>query len=166
MAQVEFQYEGIITTIQCQENQKMSEIFNTFTFKANINKNKISYSYNGKIISQSEQNLTFNQLAKTMDKERKKMVILIIGNEKQPEKFIRSKNIICPECNRDIKMKINNRYNIDLYGCINNHKFNNISISEFEKSQMIDITKIKCGLCGENKSNTYNIYFINVMNVK
>jgi hypothetical protein len=41
-------------------------------------------------------------------------------------------------------MKINNRYNIDLYGCQNNHKFNNILINEFEKTQMINIKDIKC----------------------
>ena len=87
------------------------------------------------------------------------MNILVIKMEIQPEMIIRSKNIICPECNRDIKMKINNRYNIDLYDCINNHKFNNISFDEFEKTQMINISKIKCGLCGENKSNTYNNLF-------
>ena len=52
MAQVEFQYEGIIYTIQCQEDQKMSEIFNSFTFKANISENEISYSYNGRVLSQ------------------------------------------------------------------------------------------------------------------
>ena len=159
MAQVEFHCEGIITTIQCQEDQKMSEIFNSFTFKANISENEISYSYNGRIISQNDKNLTFKQMANTMDKERKKMNILAIKIEKQPEMIISSKNIICPECNRDIKMKINNRYNIDLYGCINNHKFNNISINEFERTQMINITKIKCVNCGDNKSNTYNNIF-------
>ncbi len=51
MAQVECQYEGIITTIQCQEDQKMSEIFNSFTFKPNTNENEISYSYNGRVLS-------------------------------------------------------------------------------------------------------------------
>ena len=57
-------------------------------------------------------------------------------------------------------MKINNKYNIDLYGCINNHEFNNISINEFEKTQMINIIDIKSGLCGDNKSNTYhNIFY-------
>ena len=156
MAQVEFQYEGIIYTIQCQEDQKMSEIFNSFTFKANISENEISYSYNGRVLSKNDKDLSFMQIANKMDKERKKMNILVIKMEIQPEMIIRSKNIICPECNRDIKMKINNRYNIDLYDCINNHKFNNISYDEFEKTQMINISKIKCGLCGENKSNFFN----------
>ena len=61
--------------------------------------------------------------------------------------LIRSKNIICSKCKKDIKMKINNRYNIYLYGCQNNHIFNNILIKDFEKIQMINIKNIKCNLC-------------------
>ena len=73
MAQVEFQYNGIITTIQCQEDQKISEIFNKFTNKSNINENQINYSYNGRIIKSNDKNLTFNQLANSLDKQRKKI---------------------------------------------------------------------------------------------
>ena len=47
MAQVEFQYNGISTIIQCEENQKLNEICNTFINKSNINENEIYYSYNG-----------------------------------------------------------------------------------------------------------------------
>ena len=149
MAQVEFQYNGIITTIQCQEDQKISEIFNNFTNKSNINENQINYSYNGRIITSNDKNLTFNQLANSLDKQRKKICVLAYDNniEEPNEILIRSKNIICPECKKDIKMKINNRYNIDLYGCQNNHEFYNISINEFEKTQMINIKNIKCNLC-------------------
>jgi len=41
-------------------------------------------------------------------------------------------------------MKFNHLYNIDLYDCENNHKFNNIPLDEFESTQMINISKIKC----------------------
>ena len=159
MAQIEFQYNGISTIIQCKEDQKMSEIINNFMFKSNINEKDLNYTYNGKVISENDKNLKFNEIANLIDKERKKMNILVIDNVIQPDKTIKSKNIICPKCKKDIKMKINNRYNIDLYGCINNHKFNNISINELEKTQIINIKDIKCSICGENKSNTYNNKF-------
>ena len=159
MAQIEFQYNGISTIIQCNEDQKMSEIFNNFMFKANISEKYLNYTYNGRVISENDKNLKFNEIANLIDKERKKMNILVIDNVIQPDKVIKSKNIICPKCKKDIKMKINNKYNIDLYGCINNHKFNNISINELEKTQVINIKDIKCGICGENKSNTYNNKF-------
>jgi len=49
-------------------------------------------------------------MANSIDKERKKMKILILSSEKQDnnKKFIRPKNIICPECGEDIKIKIEN----------------------------------------------------------
>ena len=37
MAQVEFLYKGTTTTIECQVDQKIDGIFNTFISKTNIN---------------------------------------------------------------------------------------------------------------------------------
>ena len=49
---------------------------------------------------------------------------------------------------------------INLLECKNNHKKNNISLEDFEKTQMIDLEKIKCAICKENnKENTYNNEF-------
>ena len=41
MASVEFQYNGTMTVIQCQENQKMKEICNNFITKSKIKENQI-----------------------------------------------------------------------------------------------------------------------------
>ena len=41
MAQVEFQYNSISTIIQCNEDQKMSEICNNFISKSNLDENNI-----------------------------------------------------------------------------------------------------------------------------
>jgi len=161
MAEVEFQYNGINTIIQCKEDQKMIEICNNFITKSNIIENNINYFYNGEGGAQFNKNLTFNQMVNSIDKERKKMKILILSSENQDnnKKFIRSKNIVCPECGEDIKIKIEN-YMINLLECKNNHKKNNISLEDFEKTQMIDLEKIKCAICKENnKENTYNNEF-------
>ena len=162
MAQVEFQYNGTNTIIQCQENQKMSEICTNFVTKAHINENEINYFYDGKGGAEFNKNLTFNQMANSMDKIRKKMNILVISQDDtiiDNNNIIRSKNIICPECNEDIKMKINN-YKIDLFECKNNHNINNISLKEFEDKQKINLSNIKCEICKEkNKYNTYNNQF-------
>ena len=166
MAQVEFQYKGISTIIQCKEDQKMIEIINIFISKSNINENEINYYYNGKIISQNNKNLKFNEISNSFDKERKKIIILVINNIEKPNKLlIRSKNIICPKCKGDIKLKINN-YKLNLYGCQNKHKFNNISLNEFEETQIINLSEIKCSICRENQSNLYNdkIYKCNECN--
>ena len=42
MAQVEFNYNGTSTVIQCQEVQNMDEIFNNFLSKTHLDKNKIN----------------------------------------------------------------------------------------------------------------------------
>ena len=49
---------------------------------------------------------------------------------------------------------------LNLFECKNNHKNNNILFDEFQNIQMIDLTKIKCGICNKNnKSNTFNNEF-------
>ena len=50
----------------------MSDIFNTFISKLNINQNKINYYYEGKIVSKTDKNLTFNHLANLFDKSKKR----------------------------------------------------------------------------------------------
>ena len=162
MALVEFHYNGENTIIQCQEDQKMLEICNNYLKKSNINESEIYYFYDGKGGSQFDKNLTFYQMANSIDKERKKMDILVINNNEEIDKnklIIKSKNIICPECGEDIRMKINN-YKIDLFECKNNHYIKEISFNEFEKAQMINLLEIKCQICKEtNKYNAYNNEF-------
>ena len=46
MCQVEFQYNGIKTLIQCNENEKMSEICNKFILKIQVDKNLLHISLN------------------------------------------------------------------------------------------------------------------------
>ena len=98
MAQVEFQYKDGNTIIQCQEEQKMIEICNNFIVKSNINENEIYYFYGGKNLDQFDKNLTFNQIANSIDIERKKMTILVINNKirNDDKNLFRAKNIICP----------------------------------------------------------------------
>ena len=71
------------------------------------------------------------------DKARKKMNILVVDNSNieydSNSSMIREKNIICPICSENIKIKKIENYKIDLYECKNNHKYN-ISINELEKT--------------------------------
>ena len=71
------------------------------------------------------------------DKARKKMNILAMSNEKTYIKDnntkVRAKNIICPKCSENIKIKKIENYKLDLFECKNNHKYN-ISINELEKN--------------------------------
>ena len=162
MAQVEFQYNGIIDIIQCNKDQKMEEICNNFLSKLNLNTNDIKYIYNGGEGKQFDKNMTFDEMANSFDKTRKKMTILVVNKNNLDKNniLIRSKRIICPECGEDIKIKKIENFKIDLFECKNNHKINNILINDFEKTQMINLKNIKCDICKEkNKSNTDNNEF-------
>ena len=106
MAQIEFVYNGITTIIQCNLNEKMKEIIKRFKEKANINNYNIYYSYNGK--PGINEDLTFEQISNTEDKRRNKMSVLVYDHQTvviNKEDKIKSKNIICPECKENIKMK-------------------------------------------------------------
>ena len=118
MAEVEFQYEGIKTVIQCTEDQKMSDICNLFISKSGKKENEIYYSYDGKSGSQFDQNLIFKEMANSLDKARKKMNVLVanINKDKNNNSIIKSKYVICPKCNESIKLKIDN-FKINLFGC-------------------------------------------------
>ena len=79
--------------------------------------------------------------------------------EVQKDEKIKSKNIICPECKENIKMDIKD-YKINLYDCKNGHRKENILLNEFEETQNIDLSHIKCDICKKNnKSISYNNIF-------
>ena len=58
--------------------------------------------------------------------------------EKMNENMKESEEIICPECNQNILVKIE-EYRINMHNCKNNHKKENLSIKEFNTTQKIDI---------------------------
>ena len=159
--QIEFNFDGVNTNIQCKENEKLKDIFKSLKFKVKAENKILIYMYNGITIQNEES--TFNEIANLDDKKRGKMNILVVEGEipevPHQDIFIKSNNIICPECEEDIKFRIED-YKINLFECKNNHRINNILFNNFEKTKMINLTSIKCGICKEkNKHNTYNNKF-------
>ena len=160
MAQIDFVFNGNITTIQCNVNDKFKDIINNYASKTGNNINKVYYLYSGQKIENYE--LTFNDISNEIDKKRNKMNIQIINGENinnDNNKKIKSKEIICPECGEDIRIKYN-EYKIELYECKNGHNINDILLDEFEDTQYIDESKIICDECKENnKDKSYNSIF-------
>ena len=157
MSEIEFYYKGKNTTIQCNSNDKLKDIIQKFLSKISKKEEEIYYLYGGKNINE---NLTFLEHANNDDKKRNKMSILVYdGNKENNPNLKKSKNLICPLCQENIRMKIKD-YKITLYDCKNGHKINNILLNEFEKTQYIDESKIICQLCkNTNKNETYNNKF-------
>ena len=139
----------------------MKNIINNFTGKANLDRDSLYFSYNGKAGKDFNEELTFSQTANAFDKTKKKMIILaydLIDKESNDQTIVKSNNVICPTCGENIRLSINN-YKISLFDCKNGHKINNISLKTFEESQKIDNSKIICGKCQEKKNTSKNQFY-------
>ena len=78
MAEIRFTYEGNNTIIQCDINDKISEIINKFLTKINKEENtSLYYLYNGGKIKEE---LTFYELANQLDKSRMQMNVIVYNN--------------------------------------------------------------------------------------
>ena len=172
MSKVFFKHKGNTILIQCEQNEKVSEILKKFASKRQIDINDIYFLYNGNNIKNNinkNEELKLEELIGGDDKERNEMTILVndINNEStnvnDSKNCVKSKEIICPDCKENIFIDIDD-LKFNLNHCKNGHKFKNISLSEFENIQKIDISKIKCNLCDANKSNTYNNEFFLCLN--
>ena len=144
-----FNFNGIETLINCNINDKLLDICNKFVNKISVDINKLYFLYGGLEINKD---LTCFELINNKDKERGKMNIFVYDKKEQ------SKEIICPKCFENCRIKWNN-YKINLFGCKNGHVINNILLEEFEETQIIDETKILCGNCNKSISKIYNKEF-------
>ena len=166
MSEVEFNFEGNINRIQCNKDEKMEDICLKFATKIGIDIDQLYFLYSSRPLNLE---LSFDECLNNEDKERNKMNILAnrIFNENNENKitsFFKSKEIICPKCGENAKIKIEN-YKITLFGCKNNHETNNIFLNEFENTQNVDLSKIVCDKCKENnKSNTFENKFLRCIN--
>ena len=160
MSKVEFIYQNKTTIIHCNSNEKLKDICLKFAAKVNLdNIDFTCFLYDGQTINL--QSTLYETITET-DKESNTIKILACpmndGSDKN-ELIIKSKSIICPECGENIRFTIED-YLINLYECKNGHKINYILIDEFEKEQIIDISKIICGKCKErNKGDTFENKF-------
>ena len=160
MAEVIFLHAGVPINIQCKVNDKMKDIIKKLKEKVEITSGNVYFLYNGAVLN--NELLTFEQLANQDDKLRKKMTITIMddtSSDIKKKEIIKSKNIICPKCNENIRMDIK-EYKMNLSKCKNGHNIENILFNEFEETQNINLTEITCDICKKNdKSKTYNNEF-------
>ena len=167
MAKVEFVYDGETIEILCEENETMEKICKKLTVKLNKDINDFSFLYGG---NQIDLKLTFFQIAKNEDRERK--VISILVYQLAPKtivkgsKIIKSSFPICPSCQENLKFEIDD-YKIICSECKNGHSFD-MYINEYQDFQNIDISKITCDNCSRSKYNTYKneMYICNSCNIK
>jgi len=156
MAKIIFTYKGIETEINFNLNDKIEDLFKKYEIKIGKDISKLHFIYNENKI---DDNKILNEIINEEDKRRNIMNILVNENNETiiNDNIKKSKEIICPKCNENILIKIDD-YKINLFNCKNNHQINNILLNIFESN--IDISKIICYKCKiKDKSNTYNNEF-------
>jgi len=163
MVEVEFNYNGIKTVIQCKLNDKIKNICQDYLNEINEDKNNVFFSYNENAGNNFNEELTIQEMINEEDKKRNKMVILVFKSELEKEEndIIKSKDIICPKCGESIKFEII-KFKIKLSECKNGHIIDNILLNEFEKTQYINNKEIKCEIC----NNKFNKIFYKCLECK
>lgn len=153
MSKIIFNFCNEEVQLFCTTKEKLKDVFNRFAQQVEKDLNKLCFLYNGNIINQE---LSFENGANEEDKNRNTMNILVDEIYKtKNDSFEKSRDIICPICNENTQIKIED-YRINLNNCKNGHKLDNILLKDFENTQLLNMSKIKCDICKKNnKSNTY-----------
>ena len=92
-----FNFEGADIMIQCLKTDKMKYICQKYENKIQINMNSLIFLYGGNHLNFD---LSFNELANSIDKSNNKMKILVYKNE-----FNEFNECSCPKCGEKIKIK-------------------------------------------------------------
>ena len=160
MNKVDFNYNDIKFFVQCNNDDKMKDIIDKFLAKSGKSKKNIFFLYNGQIINEE---LIFKKCANSLDRSRNYMNVLVIeqqGTDDDSINYRKSDYVICPNCKENAFISINN-FNISIKDCPSDHKTEDIHLNEFDKTQYIDQSKIKCDRCQNLKCDTVeNKFFI------
>ena len=177
MTNVEFNYQGHIIFIQCNENDKLEKIIQNFCIKVQKSKEQLYFLYGGQIIS--NYSLNFIELASQIDKSRKIMSILVIDNYDNNESSIQNWNIKLKEkldkANKTIseqKAEIQDlKYQITMNKSESISQINNLMNTIEKKDEQINklkeqIKNIYCPKCKEKINLNNNILFKNDKKIK
>ncbi len=149
--------------IQCKENEIMKVICSKYAIKIQKDLNSLYFLYSGKKLTETDLNLPFKKVINKIDYNNKCFELLVFdineenSNKDNKDNFDKANQPICPKCREIATIEIQNyKLKISCKKC----GINNLLISEFEQSQMIDISKIICNKCkNSNKSNSYDKIF-------
>ena len=164
MVEIEFNLNQVPIVIQAKLDDLFKVAINQFIQKnidrIKTNINNIHFFSSGKQMKSEE---SIESQMTELEKKNKKMKVLVSimddENKNNEEINVKSKDIVCPKCYEPCRIKLEN-YRIKLYGCVNNHEIINMKISDFPKSQEINISKIICDKCKiKNKGDCPNEQF-------
>ena len=93
MSKIIFIYDTIPTIVQCSKEDKMRDICLKYSSEIDIDINLLYFLYGG---SKIDLNLTFDQLANSLDKYEQEMVVLVY--------LLENEGFICPKCGENIEL--------------------------------------------------------------
>ena len=144
-----FIFNGQEIKIRCKRNELMKDIFNRYSSKIEKDIDKIYFIYNGETIKKE---LKLEYINKN-DNNINILVDELTNDSKKEINF--SNDIICPKCGENWIINIKD-YKIYLNECNNYHIISDILLNEFNNSQKIDKSKIKCNDCKNILIENYN----------
>ena len=166
MSEVQFYYNGNNYNIQCNKYEKIKEICNRFKSKIGQNQTQFIYIYNGNIITNEE--LTFDQISSTYDKNRNKMAILVIEqteSDRNSKQIPVSSQFIYKDCRvKDEEMK--EFAEMTIMYAMQKYPDDDAQKSKFVRDKFIDKYGHVWSVCFIKNGNcwiTYYSYFIEVL---
>ena len=163
---IQFVKDGKPAIIQTLSNEYFKNIFQKYCAKTSIDLKKFCFIYKG---NKLDENLRVEDLNSKEDliqiivEEIKEGVVDSTDSGDNPlSKFNPnlkpSKEIICPTCREECVIKVD-QFKVSLEECHKGHKFSDMSLTDFNKTQFINESNIICDVCKLNKATlNQNIY--------
>ena len=140
-----FNYKDKRRSISCIASEKMKNICERFASGIQEDMNKLDFIYNGEII---DKDLTYEEQVDEIDRGEYTMSITVVNRNNKNEE------IICPECNEDILIKLE-KYRVNMYKCKNNHSCGEIKFEEMIDNEQDIIIKWK--RCNKKEMKCINV---------
>ena len=102
MSEITFVYKGDECIIQCEKNEKMSAVINSFYTKTLLPKDSVYFLFNGDKI---DTEMTEDKIP--LSEDNKKKILVYDYNDKDQDEIIKSKEIICKTCKESSRIEIN-----------------------------------------------------------
>ena len=160
MASLNFEFSGTLLVMQCKLEEKMKDIFNRYCSKTQKERNSLYFLFSGTKVE--EEKLLSEVIGKAENAKDIRILVYSSNPEKKEPKIVQSQFIRCPDCGEGILLGFED-YKINLSHCKNDHSTTGLFLDQFEKTQKIDITQIKCQVCNDenqNKGETHkNVFY-------
>ena len=127
--------------------KSLFEIIINYSNMINININNLYFIYKGKHIILNNKKISY----------KNNITILVIKINKKAKNNI--DQIACPICDNIAPININDD-KISIDNCINKHNFLNLSFNDFNNIININESLIKCEVCGNNKNDYNNKFYL------